>query len=89
MSETTIAKAIVKGVCELAGNSDVQKMVFGTFSDGSARSLADCVHGETLSPEQRDEILGRGKKKSKAKKSKKNANQAKTKKKKRHAKIKL
>lgn len=41
----------------LCSSKDVQKMLFGTYSDGKTRSFIDAWNGEVLSPKQRQKKL--------------------------------
>ena len=49
-------------------NEKIQKTLFGTYSDGTPRSLPDCLEGEILSPRDRERMIYRKKKKNKKKK---------------------
>ena len=63
---------IVDAVLSIAGSQTVQKLVLGEYSDGSTRSLGDCLDGELLSPKDRQKALTKqGKKKGKKGKKKK------------------
>ena len=44
---------------ELIENDDVQKMVLGTYSDGSVRSIPDAIDGEIYSPKQQGKAIKR------------------------------
>lgn len=63
-------ETIVSIVKEVGGNKDFQKAVFGTYSNGKARSAIDAVRGEVISPE--DQLLITKKLNKKKKKKKKN-----------------
>ena len=52
---------------ELIGNGDVQKMVLGTYSDGSVRSIPDAIDGEIYSPKQKGKAIKRNNKRNKKK----------------------
>lgn len=52
---------------ELIENDDVQKMVLGTYSDGSVRSIPDAIDGEIYSPKQKGKAIKRNNKKNKKK----------------------
>lgn len=58
-------------VTETLTDKNVQKALFGTYSDGSSRSLVDCVNGEFLSPKDREKYVYKKKKKGKKKKKNK------------------
>jgi hypothetical protein len=55
----------------LAENDSVKKMVLGTYSDGSARSIPDALNDEFVSPKEKKKILYGDDKKRKNKKNKK------------------
>ena len=55
-------------VTVLTENEKLKKSILGEYSDGSTRSLKDCIDGEFLSPKQKEKI---NKKKSDKKKKKK------------------
>ena len=61
---------IVGIITEAVTDKNVQKAVFGTYSDGKPRSLVDCVNGEFLSPKDREKYVYKKKKKKGKKKSK-------------------
>lgn len=61
----TQAASLVKSLAE---DKNVRRIVFGTYSDGSTRSLSDAINGEILSP--KDKVKYK-KKKKKSKKKKK------------------
>lgn len=65
-----IVKAVGSVLLDAAGNRKVQRVVLGTYTDGSTRNLFDAASGEFLSPKDREKYL-MGKKKSKKKKHKK------------------
>ena len=37
-------------VDKLAGSENVKKFLCGTYEDGTARTLPDCLNNETMSP---------------------------------------
>lgn len=51
-----IAKG-VKTFTDLCSDKKVQKMMFGTYSDGKTRSFIDAVNGEILSPKQKKDKI--------------------------------
>lgn len=53
---------------ELLGNGDLQKVLLGTYSDGTTRSLPDAIDGEIYSPKQKGKAIKRNKKRNKKKK---------------------
>ena len=63
---TWISTGLVVGK-ELIGNGDIQKMVLGTYSDGSVRSIPDAIDGEIYSPKQKGKAIKRNKKRNKKK----------------------
>lgn len=71
MGKKNVGKTIIDAATLLSSNKGLQKSLFGVYSDGSTRSLADCLAGEFLSPKDREKIVhGKKKKKNKHKKSK-------------------
>lgn len=60
---------IVQATLDVATDKGVRKALFGVYSDNTPRSLVDCIHGEILSPKDREKYVY--KKKSKKKKGKK------------------
>lgn len=58
----------------LAENDSVKKMVLGTYSDGSARSIPDALNDEFVSPKEKKKILYGDNKKRKKKNKKKKKN---------------
>lgn len=73
MSKKSTLKVAIATATGIIANDKVQKALFGVYSDGTARSLPDCLEGEILSPKDREKMLykNKDKKKSKKKKSKK------------------
>lgn len=56
-------------VLDAAGNRQVQRVVLGTYTDGSTRNLFDAASGEFLSPKDREKyFMKKHKKKKKHKK---------------------
>lgn len=49
-------------------NKDIQKMLFGTYSNGKPRSFVDAISGEIVSPEDKLAITKRLRKNEKKKK---------------------
>lgn len=63
--------AVIKEVGKQVGeNKEIQKILFGTYTDGQPRSLSDAIDGEIISPEDRLAITKRLKKNEKKKKKK-------------------
>lgn len=75
MSKVKALEKIVLVAGEVLSSSTVQKMVLGTYSDGTTRSLPDAIDGEIYSPGEKAKMakrcIGNGKKKKKKKKHKK------------------
>ena len=44
-------------VMDAAGNRQVQRVVLGTYTDGSTRNLFDAASGEFLSPKDREKYF--------------------------------
>ena len=63
-------KEFEKILTSVLENESVMSKVFGKYSDGTTRSMYDAIHGEFLSPKQKEDIR---KKKKKEKKKKKKA----------------
>lgn len=64
------SKLIVEGIhilSNLCSNEDVQKALFGTYSNGKPRSMVDAMNGEILSPKQRRKKLYKKRKSGKKK----------------------
>lgn len=62
MGKLNTGMSFLKEVSKLCTEKEVQKMIFGTYSDGRARSLIDAINGEILSPKQkRDKLYKRRK----------------------------
>lgn len=57
-------------VMDAAGNRQVQRVVLGTYTDGSTRNLFDAASGEFLSPKDREKYFMKKQKKHKKKKKK-------------------
>lgn len=60
--------AILEGTAKVLTNKKVRKTLFGEYTDGSARSLSDCLDGEILSPKERKKYTSKKKKSKKKKK---------------------
>lgn len=77
MEKQTILKIAKHLVSMGMHNDQLQKMIFGTYTDGEARSAIDAYHNEMLSPkdrlliEERMEQIRKKKEKKKKKKRKK------------------
>lgn len=71
---------------KLAGDDNIQKAVFGQYSDGSPRSFVDALHGEYISPKDKHKLT---KKKKKGKKKKNKGRKSQSKKKKHRDRISL
>ena len=56
---------------KIIANADLQKMVLGTYSDGSVRSIPDAVDGEVYSPKTKGKAIKRNTKRNKKNKRKK------------------
>lgn len=65
-----VGGVVTGGVKELAEHDGVQKMIFGTYTNGDTRSVVDAVQGEVFSPEDRLAIARRLEKHEKKKKKK-------------------
>ena len=50
---------------ELLGNTDLQRIILGTYSDGTPRSNKDAIDGEIYSPKQKGKAIKRNKKRNK------------------------
>ena len=55
-------------VMDAAGNRQVQRVVLGTYTDGSTRNRCDDASGEFLSPKDREKYFMKKQKKHKKKK---------------------
>lgn len=64
---TELAKQAEKHISE---NKDLQKVLFGTYSNGKPRSLADAISGEVIHPDDKLLITKRLEKHEKKKKKK-------------------
>lgn len=65
------ASSIVNSLVEeVLGNTELQKIIFGKYSDGSPRNLTDALEGEVYSPHQKDKMEKKHKKNKKKKKKK-------------------
>ena len=53
---TTVITTIGKAASDILSNDDVAKNVYGTYSDGTNRSLGDAIKGEYLSPKQKKKV---------------------------------
>ena len=56
---------------EVSDNDNMKKTIFGTYSDGSPRSMSDMISGEIVSPEDRLAITRKIEKHEKKKEKKK------------------
>lgn len=56
---------------KIIANEDLQKMVLGTYSDGSVRSIPDAMDGEVYSPKTKGKAIKRNTKRNKKNKRKK------------------
>lgn len=75
MSKNKTIRTLVAAAGGLFANEKIQRSLFGEYSDGTPRSLPDCLEGEILSPKDREKMLYKKKKKNikkKKKSSKKN-----------------
>ena len=66
-----VIESLISAGKTIAGNDDIQKMILGTYSDGSPRSLPDALNDEFISPKEKKNILYGDKKKKKKHKKKK------------------
>lgn len=71
MSKKSTAKFLIDTASGLMANEKLQRTLFGEYSDGSPRSLSDCLEGEILSPKDREKMLYKKKKRSKTTNKKK------------------
>lgn len=60
--------AVLEGINLILKNDEIVKFLCGTYTDGSVRSLSDCLSGEIISPS--DKLKAAKKKKKKNKKVK-------------------
>ena len=65
------ASFVTEAEKHISENKDIQKMLFGTYSNGSPRNLADAISGEVVSPEDKLKITKRLEKNEKKKKKRK------------------
>ena len=49
-----VLKALGSAVIDIAGDKKVQKVVLGTYTDGTTRSVVDALSGEFLSGKDRE-----------------------------------
>ena len=70
MSKKKVIELITEATLGVATNKEVQKMFLGTYSDGTIRSVKDCLDGEILSPKQKGKLYPKKKTKKKKKKNK-------------------
>lgn len=70
MSKKSSVKILVGTLTGLVASETLQKAIFGEYSDGSTRSLADALDGEVLSPRDREHMLYKKKRKKKKLKEK-------------------
>lgn len=76
MAKKTPITTIVSAVADALTDKGVQRALLGVYSDGTPRSLIDCVNGEILSPKDKEKYIYKKKDKNK-KKKKKNKNKIK------------
>lgn len=57
-----LVKSIIDTSIKVLSSSKFKKTIFGTYSDGTARSLVDSVNGEVLSPKQKKNKIYKKKK---------------------------
>jgi hypothetical protein len=67
MSKTKLAVSGLMQLIDLCSTDKVQKMLFGTYSNGKARSMVDAINDEVLSPKQRKSKLYKKRKSGKKK----------------------
>lgn len=65
MSFDKVAETI-KNVAVGLEKSGISKMVLGTYSDGTTRSIPDAISGELYSPKTKAKAIKKGKKKHKS-----------------------
>ncbi len=66
MSKKSTTKFLIDTATGLMANEKLQRTLFGEYSDGTPRSLSDCLDGEILSPKDREKMLYKGKRKLKS-----------------------
>lgn len=89
MGKKKVVEAVVATAATLLANSNLRKTILGEYSDGTPRSLSDCLEGEIISPKDREKILRTGEKKKCKSKNKNGKSNKDKKKKKKMGKIKL
>ena len=72
MKQIKSAIKIAGAIGEILSDESLTKAVFGTYGDGSTRSLADAIDGECISPKDRQKAMKGAKKKKKKHNKKKN-----------------
>lgn len=80
MAKKNVTKIIIEGVTDLVASDKARSLLFGEYSDGTPRSLPDCLDGEILSPKDRKNIIYGKQKKKKQNKKKSTSNTSSTKK---------
>lgn len=71
MSKKSTTKILIDTATSLVSNEKIQRTLFGEYSDGTPRSLSDCLEGEILSPKDREKMLYKKKRKSSSNKKQK------------------
>ena len=67
MDKLEIIAKVAGGIGAILSEEEVQKRVFGEYSDGRVRSIPDAIHDEVLSPKQKKKKLYKKKKSGKKK----------------------
>lgn len=55
-------EGIAKAILSLSSSEDLQKLICGTYSDGTPKSVIDSIHGEVLSPKDKKKKIYKKKK---------------------------
>ena len=72
MKKIKTALKIASAFGEVISDESIGKTLFGTYGDGTTRSLADAIDGECISPKDRQKAMKGAKKKKKKHNKKKN-----------------
>ena len=70
MAKKVPITSVVSVVTGALTDKGVQRALLGVYSDGTPRSLIDCVNGEILSPKDKEKYIYKKNKKKKKKKNK-------------------
>jgi hypothetical protein len=68
MAKEVLIETAIAAIAKLCESESVQKVICGTYSDGTPKSLPDAISGETISPGDKAKIEKKKKKKKKKKK---------------------